>query len=541
MKKNIIGIVILILFALLFNYFLLVPLNLRYMGLYFFIVLIVTFIIIFTNKSLMNSADKLFVNGKLVFNRNNFMSTKGAKAILILWGFGILVSIFSSPLIFADSYSKIIKTPNEVDFSTEFSNPNLNSIPIVDSEYARVLGDKKLGSESGLGSEFHVGKFTDIVFQDKFYAVAPLEYNGFFKWLNNRSKGTPGYILIDKTNANVELVRSMNGENVSLKYVESAYLNQDLKRKAYLGMNFDNELIGPFFELDEDGHPYFIYSKVKKTIGWSGGRDVYKVVVVDATSGKVTNYDLGNQPEWIDNVYTRELIVEQLHYYGRYKNGFLNSIFSQEGLLTTTQGTRHIYDKNKLSIYTGLTSVGIDESTVGMAFVNATNKDFSIYNLTGATEYAAMKSAEGKVQDLGYKAAFPIPVKVNDEGAYFITLKDNEGLIKQYAFVNINDYSIVVSSTNILDAYENYQNIMGYERLVDVDDALTVKTVVERVGSEVINGSTVYYIFVKIDEEMVILKANNISNELPLTNVGDEIEITYTGNQILKFNNLKIN
>ncbi len=223
-----------------------------------------------------------------------------------------------------------------------------------------------------------------------------------------------------------------------MRYIESAYLNQDLKRQAYFSRGWNNQLLDPFFELDEAGNPFFVYPKTKKTIGWSGGDDVYQVIVVNAVTGDTELYDVGEQPAWIDNVYPVQLVDQQLNYYGKYNEGFLNSLFSQEGLLQTTLGQRHIDNQGELFTYTGMTSIGSDESTVGMSFVDVSNKKTAVYSLTGATETAAMSSAEGKVQNLQYTATFPIPVNINGEGAYFISLKDKSGLIKQYAFVNIN-------------------------------------------------------------------------------------------------------
>ncbi len=537
MKKKIIQLLVFIVGFVILNYFIMIPINLRYSSTMFFLIFFIAFIILlFTYEK----GTIYEIRGKAYIKKENIARNKWFRIIPALIGLGIVLSILSSPVFWAGSYAGLIGDEINKDFSTEFVNSDLEQLPIVDTEYAKVLGDKKLGSDSGLGSEFHVGEFTDIIYNDKFYLVAPLEYNDFFKWMNNKSKGTPGYILIDKTTSSVELVRTVNGNDVSLKYVESAYFGQDLYRTAYFNGNVTNEMLTPFFELDEKGNPYFIFPKVKKTIFWSGGVDVYEVVTVNASTGEVSKYEVGSQPEWIDNIYPRELVVSQLDYYGTYKNGFINSLFAQEGMLTTTQGSRHIYLDGDMSIYTGLTSIGVDESTVGMAFINAKNKEFILYNLTGATEQAARKSAEGIVQDLGYEATFPIPVSINGEGAYFITLKDAEGLIKQYAFVNINDYSVVENASTISKAYEQYMQTMNYSSVVDNSNNIEVTANVIEIASEVQDSSTVYYIIIEVEGENVILKANTISEELPFTKIGDEINIVIQGSNIISFDNLEI-
>ncbi|MFV0424489.1 MAG: hypothetical protein ACK5K7_02875 [Bacilli bacterium] len=535
-------IIIAIIALFIYNYFQLVTINLRYDSFRTTILFIAIAIVLY---NVMKKFGNFRINGQKIEiikdgSSPSLKSSKLFKIIILVVIVNYGITLFSSPVFFAADYASLIGDMETKEFSSDFSNPDLDSLPIVDSDYAKLLGDKKLGSTSGLGSEFHVGSYTDIVYNEEFYIVAPLEYNGFFKWTNNRDKGTPGYILINKSTAQVELVTSTDERNVNLKYVESAYLNQDLHRKAYFGGGWNNQISKPFFELDEEGIPYFIYPKTKKNIGVSGGDDVYQLVIVNATNGKVKTYNIGDQPEWVDNVYSASLLTEQLNYYGKYQNGFVNSLFGQEGLLQTTNGTRHIYNNNDLSLYTGMTSIGADESTVGMAFVDVTTKQSYIYSLTGATEDAAKKSAEGKVQNLGYTASFPIPVNVNGEGAYFIALKDAEGLIKQYAFVNVNDYSIVENATTINEAYSNYVDKMGYDNVENIDTLEEVDAVVERVGYEVVSGNTKYIFLLNIDGGNYIYTSKDISNEMALTKEGDKLRIKVDGDKIISFDNLNI-
>ena len=59
--------------------------------------------------------------------------------------------------------------------------------------------------------------------------------------------------------------------------------------------------------------------------------------------------------------------------------------------------------------------------------------------MSGATEMAAQSSAEGKVQQFGYRASFPMIINLDGQPTYFMTLKVNAGLIKQYAFVSVSN------------------------------------------------------------------------------------------------------
>ncbi len=537
MKNKIKYITLILLAVLLVDYFMLIPINVRYPSVLIAMLLLVCLIyfIIFGGVSFKSYVVNNRVKVKMEGDHKNF-----TKTIILIVALNMILPFISSPVFFASSYSQLIGNVSSADFYTDFANPNLDDLPIVDNEYAKVLGDKKLGSISGLGSEFHVGNYTDIVYNDAFYSVAPLEYNDIFKWLNNRSTGAPGYILINKSTAEVEFVTEVNGKKLEMRYIDSAYLHQDLKRTAYFSGGWNNQLLQPFFELDEKGNPFFIYPKTKKSIGWSGGDDVYQVIVVNAVTGDTQLYDIGDQPKWIDNVYPVSLVDQQLNYYGKYKEGFLNSIFSQEGLLKTTAGQRHISNENELFTYTGMTSIGSDESTVGMAFVDVSNKKTTVYSLTGATETAAMSSAEGKVQNLQYTATFPIPVNINGEGAYFISLKDKSGLIKQYAFVNINNYSIVENDSTITNAYLKYVETMGYNDIGDLSTIDSMEGTIVRISTEIVDGNTNYVLLVEVDNENYLYVANQVSNELPLTKEGDRVSFKLTNDKIIEFDNLDI-
>lgn len=90
----------------------------------------------------------------------------------------------------------------------------------------------------------------------------------------------------------------------------------------------------------------------------------------------------------------------------QYQNGFLNSIFGQKGVTVTTSGYNYIAMNDDVYVYTGITSVGGDQSNVGFILTNQRTKETKYYPCAGATEYSAMSSAEGVVQHLNYKATF---------------------------------------------------------------------------------------------------------------------------------------
>jgi hypothetical protein len=516
------------------NYFLLIPLNLRYTEVFFIFISLIGLVYITFNKNIIEKK-YMKVGPELVETKipkkEVFYVIGGLITVLLIHGFS------STPLIFSKQYQQLIGEVYEKDFTTEFTIVEKNELPIVDSDYAAKLGDKKLGSERGLGSEYHVGEFSDIVVAGKMYMVAPLEFNGFFKWMNNKS--TPGYVKVDKITGEVELVTEINNKKIELKYLSSAYFNNNLKRHAYYNGNMDNALVKTTFELDDEGRPYFIINKTHKTIGINGGDDILSVVVVDAQTGEVKEYKPSDAPEWIDTIYPKEIVLKQIDDWGYYVNGYLNTIFGEKDIVRTTNGSRRVYNENNLYHYTGLTSSGADESTVGFVFINTKTKETTFYKMTGATEYSAMRSAQGKVENFGYKATFPVTINVYDEPTFFITLKDSSGLIKQYAFVNITDFSIVGNGETINSALNSYLKALDKESVPNDTNNIEIEGTIERIGFDISGGETNYYIIIKEDKKLYYA-SSTISKELNVTKVGDSVKITVNNNRIVKFDNLDI-
>ncbi len=66
-------------------------------------------------------------------------------------------------------------------------------------------------------------------------------------------------------------------------------------------------------------------------------------------------------------------------------------------------------------VYTGVTSISGDQSNVGFVLMNQRTMETKFYEMEGATESSAMSSAEGQVQNLKYKATFPLLLNISSE------------------------------------------------------------------------------------------------------------------------------
>ena len=463
---------------------------------------------------------------KIVSKPNKFLSILAGMLLVycIALPFVTSIKIFRS-----DSYQKLIgEVKNGQKITNHIAPISIDKIRVVDEELAHLLGEKVLGSQPALGSQVELGDFCIQKVDNNLYWVAPLLHSGFFKWFNNQ-EGTAGYVMVSATNErDVKLVQSIGGKDIKIKYQPGAYFQSDIHRHVYFNGNATVGLADFSFEIDDAGKPFWIVTKYAKKIGFAG-KEAIGTIVVDAQSGTMNEYTIAATPKWVDRIQPLDFIEDQLNDWGEYVHGYWN--FSNADKLQITEGLTLVYGKNNKSYwYTGLTSVGKDESAVGFVLVDTRTKETTFYKQGGATEFAAQSSAQGKVQEKGYKASLPIPYNINNIPTYVMTLKDDGGLVKMFAMVAISDYTIVGVGNTMRETLTSFKNVynMSDNKINpnSVSNKKILKSVVTRIQNDVKNGNSFYYFKVK-DYPNIFVGSSQISNQLPVTIVGDSIKISF--------------
>ena len=400
-------------------------------------------------------------------------------------------SVVGSVIFRAKDYAQLL--PIQVgDFAAEVDEISYDQIPMLDRQSAERLGDRKLGELSDMVSQFDVvNDYTQINYRGRPVRIATLTYMDLIKWFTNRSDGLPAYLLIDMVTQNVELVRLEEG----IKYTNVEHFGRNLYR--HLRFHFPTYLFAqPVMEIDEEGVPYWICPRLVRTIGLFGGTDVKGAVLVNAITGECAYYE--QVPDWVDNLYPAGLIVQQYDYYGMYHNGFLNSLFGQRDVTVTTDDYNYIAMGDDVWVYTGVTSTGGDQSNIGFILTNQRTKESHFYSCAGATEHSAMDSAEGMLQNLKYKATFPLLLNVGGQPTYFMAMKDNAQLVKKYAMVNVRQYQVVATGDTVAECEQNYLSMLSQNGIVESGTGLagteTVEGAVAEIRSAVMEGNSYYFI-----------------------------------------------
>ena len=439
----------------------------------------------------------------------------------------LVLFLSSSRMTNAKKYQGLLKV-TEGDFSTDIAELPISQIPIVDRDTAERLGSREIGEVVELVSQFNISSnYTQINYQGKPYRVSPLQYAGILKWLANRNEGVPYYIAIDMATQETDLVKLPEG----MKYSPTELFGRDLTR--HVRFAYPTKLLNEeSFEIDENGHPYWVVSYFEYAIGIIGGRNVEGVILVDAITGEMTDYPVGEVPAWIDRVYSADMVLKQANDWGTLTNGYFNSILTQKNCVVTTDGYNYIAVDDDVWLYTGITSVAADESNIGFILVNMRTKEAKTYYINGAEEYSAMSSAEGKIQEKGYEATFPILINVHDRPSYFISLKDNAGLVKAFAFVSVADYQLVGVADTIEGAKAEYLRILGVtDTPIPDGDITTHSGKIAAIATAVVNGNSVYYI--RLENGEIYTATIAVSPALPFLAVGDTITFTADKNGVI--------
>ncbi len=461
--------------------------------------------------------------------RYELKKLKGFKIIevllLLLVGAYVIGSLLSSPIVNAKKYQKLLKV-QEGEFTKDIEELSFDQIPLLDRDSAQILGNRKMGSMVDMVSQFEVDDlYSQINYQDRPVRVSPLRYASLIKWFTNLREGIPAYIKIDMATQNTELVKLGEG----MKYTTSDHFNRNIYR--HLRFRYPTYIFNELsFEIDDDGVPYWICPVRKYNIGLFGGITVGRVVLCNAITGETQDYAIDEVPEWIDRAYSADLLVELYDYYGTLKHGYFNSVLGQKDCLITTNGYNYLAIDDDVWVYTGVTSVSGDQSNVGFVLMNQRTMETKFYAIEGATETSAMSSAEGQVQNLKYQATFPLLLNISGEPTYFIALKDDAGLVKKYAMVNVQKYQIVAIGDTVSSCEASYTDLM-YENGIkavaeDTREIETVTANISRIVQGVIDGNSHYFVMLEGSDDIFDISIAEYISIIGY-DVGDKVTIEY--------------
>ena len=446
-------------------------------------------------------------------------------SILVIVCVGVLIvgSALGATLFRSRAYANLLPVDKR-EFTEDIEQSDqVTDIALMDTESARIFGNRKIGSLSDVVSQYEIeADYTQISIKGQPMKVSGLKYASFFKWWNNRNSGVPGYVQVNPVNSEAKYVKLTK----PMKYVPSAYFNYNLQRHVQL--TYPTKIISGYkFEVDDDGNPYYICPTMTARVGLFGGIDVNGVIICDPIDGECKYYAIGDCPSWVDSVYDGHLLTKKYNWHGMLSGGYINSIIGQKGCKQATDDFGYKIIGDDVWVYTGVTSANGDQSNIGFVMMNQRTSEARYYQVSGAEEHSAMSAAEGEVQEKGYKASFPSLINVSGTPTYIMVLKDAGGLVKLYAMVNVEQYNIVATATSQTKVFEEYKTLLASDGKLETEendlkeDTITVQSV-EYIDSD--DGTMVY---IKDTNHQVYKQAFKEDESLIRISAGDVLHVKY--------------
>ncbi len=530
-------VVIVVLIALFCYWWFHPPINIHSVDLWFFLgifILLPSFLVFFIYR-------QIYARGMGKREKNEKKSTLFKRLMLlpiIVALIGVIGAVASLDLFpgNAEKYATILTT-TDGDFAEEIQEADYSEIPFIDAASAQLLGNRTMGTMADYVSQFEISSlYSQINYQDAPVRVSPLNYADIFKWWANRETGIPAYVIVNMSTQDTEIVRL----DEPIYYSDSDPFFNNVDRYVQLSHPF--YIFGEkSFEIDDNGRPYWIYPVLDYTIGLFGGQTVSRVVLCDASTGECQDMAIEDVPQWVDRAYPSELLIQQYNWSGALSSGWINSWLGQSGVKQTTPGSdgelgyNYIAKDDDVWVYSGVTSATSDNSIIGFVLINQRTADSRFYAVAGATEESAMESAEGQVQNLEYVSTFPLLLNVSDQPTYFMALKDNAGLVKKYAMIDIQRYQNVAVGDTLEETENAYKALLRTNGVLTEEDSSDNAThtegsatgTISRVSPVVLDGNSHYYLMLQGDDTLYDCPIATVVEAVRYSE-GDRVTLTFS-------------
>ena len=216
----------------------------------------------------------------------------------------------------------------------------------------------------------------------RMWYVFPLEFDG----AGNKARLhaiEPGYIMVSAEDPNAIPVEHYDGA-YSMVVSLGGGQGSEPDRWAYSHGYSGYLLNDPTLEINDQGLPYYTVTLLSPQLGWTFFAPV-GVLVIDAHTGQITRYALGDVPSWVDRVYSQQVAMTIANWYGEYSQAGFQGIGS-------SNANRFQVSGEPVMVYTGaghpvwrmlLTSYNSDNSVSKIVEMNAATGAMRIYTPQG--------------------------------------------------------------------------------------------------------------------------------------------------------------
>lgn len=518
-----------VILGIFFKWCFIIPLTLRATS--FWRLIIICTLIAFGIEFAIDKGNEEYHNSRLQNYGGSFIY--GGIAAIILIAF-IGCSCFGTQVFNAEQYRQAIEV-TESNFNEDIPNvEDTSKVAVVDLATAEKLGDRTVGGIKNATWYDVDNEYNLIIKNGNYYRISPLNYGSFSKYCKAKHFGIPGYVLVNAKTQEATYVELEEAMTIS----PSASFGNKLERvlrKQYPTFQFGTS----YFEVDEQGNPYWITSVQTPSMGVWKAKLVTAVIITDAVTGECKLYEVKDVPNWVDHIYPLDHIMTLVDYHYKYVHGYMNTLWGKKDLYETTYCSYRsdkfagynsaITSDGEVVFYTGITPANDAETNLGFILASPRTGVVKYYDCAGAEESSAQAAAQGLVQNLGYVATFPTVLNVDGVETYFMALKDGAGLVQRYALCQVSNYVNVVEAITLDEALTKYKQKLGMteEETAPVVETSTVSGTVTSIYTAEVEGFTYYYFTLDDGASLYMSSIVNNYRQVAMT-VGDKVEVTYT-------------
>lgn len=472
---------------------------------------------------------------KDISEKYRISSLLGKGASLIIAFFMVLVAIFSITgikLFHAKAYSKQLEitSGSEEDLNTVFDYEDGEVLlPQIDKSLAFKLAEARL-EEYGSQYSIDINNFSLISVErngkTELVRVTPLEYATPFVALSKMNHGTAGYIEVNVITKEATLVTYP--ENEGLKYMPSSVFGKDLDR--HIRSKYPTTLYNSkYFEIDNEGNPYWIVPTIKKEIGVFYGEAPDGFLVVNPRNGNIDKYSLNdpNAPKWIQRCVDERVVERQANNALTYKNGFWNTLFAKKEVFQLSDGYNYFVKDGNTYYVSCITSPNLnDQTSIGFIAINLKTKESFRYSSSGITEMRAREIAQddARIKAQALDSTWPILITYHNVPTFFIVLKNNEQPQK-VVLTNVQDGTIVAMGNTLEEAKQEYEKLLSTKGIIEPTAPEEVLVTVDRVRDL---GDKKQFTVVNEEFKNIFFEVNvDTAVVARFLETGDNIKITY--------------
>lgn len=483
--------------------------------------------------------------------------------VLCLMGYGIAESG-----IWSESNAKTLAHEVKVTMEPASSYPDTNPSHIrqVSEEAANYYANQVMGSNPKLSTDWRVEGGILQSINNHLYYIYPLHPTGYSNSTKLPNSEDPGYVVVDAENPGNRWLRTKDayGNPIHMIYYQGGYHSHGLGRFLWAHGFREQAVDDITMEVNNQWQPYYTAALLKPTINFN--HDVPgSALVLNPQTGQSTVYPIKNGypqglPEWVDRIYSANVVMNMLNWWGQYN-------FAPYNVFHETSNNRYKVVGEPTLVYSDsghpvwqvqLTSNSSDASVAYLALFDGRDDHVRMYQIPYLTQdNQAAETIEGVQANTKKLTAVNLTLyKIYGQLTWVASLVCDQGENKGeesgtscaqqgMAMVPYNhlDGQSVAFSQSLQGALVQYaQTLTSEQSGSNVQENGLVKAisgVVSRLNQVDSGGNTVWYFMLTGDNEHIYsasmqASTTSVNIELPFVSIGSKVSFSYlnTGSQV---------